>query len=166
MSSYNVREAVAEDALDIQDIYNISVVNGFSTGHTEPIELCDVLDWLELMTPQRPFWVLEIENRVVAGINADDFHGLPIFANCAEIGVYVLPEFQRQGLADILLEHLEIELKSFGTSHIVALIFHENQASLHLFYKHEFEPWGLYPKVAKVDGNTHDIHVLGKAILV
>lgn len=164
MQNHQVRIAVLEDALDILDIYNDSIANGFSTGHIEPIRIADVLEWLELTTSKRPFWVLEVENRVVAWANADDFHGLPVFSDCAEVGVYVAPMFKRQGYATLLLNHLERELKRLGTSHLVALIFARNKASLQLFEKQGFLSWGLYPQVAKVDGNTHDIHVLGKVL--
>lgn len=162
--AHSIRRAGIDDAIDILDIYNVSVESGISTGHVQKVELSEVLDWLDLATSQRPFWVLEVAGQVVAWANADDFHGLPVFSECAEIGVYVLPKFHHQGIASALLEHLQIELEQQGTSHLVALIFAENDASLNLFEKHEFRPWGIYPQVAKVDGKKHDIHVLGKAL--
>ncbi|TBR40923.1 GNAT family N-acetyltransferase [Marinomonas agarivorans] len=164
LPAHSIRLAEIDDAIDILDIYNVSIESGISTGHVQKVELSDVLDWLDLATARRPFWVLEIAGQVVAWANADDFHGLPIFSDCAEIGVYVLPTFHRQGIANSLLEHVQIELEKQGTSHLVALIFAENNASLNLFAKHEFQPWGVYPQVAKVNGKQHDIHVLGKMI--
>lgn len=159
-----VRQAISQDAFAILEIYNTSILTGISTGHTEAVKLLDVMEWLESMTPQRPFLVLEKAGKVIAWANADDFHGLPIFANCAEIGVYVSPEWQRQGIAELLLNCLEKELKKQGTNHLVALIFAENIASKKLFTKQEFQPWGVLPEVAKSNGVTHDIHLLGKAL--
>ena len=164
MNAGGIRVATLEDVFAILDIYNISINSGISTGHTAPIKLLEVIEWLELMTPQRPFWVLEQDGTIVAWANADDFHGLPIFSNCAEIGVYVLPKAYRQGCAKALLEYLEIELKNQGTSHLVALIFSENQSSIDLFTKQEFQPWGVFPQAANVNGEKHDVHILGKIL--
>lgn len=159
-----IRLAKLDDAVDILTIYNTSIKTGLSTGHTKPIGQQEVLDWLTYMLPERPFWVYELDGRVVAWANADDFHGLPVFAKSVEIGVYVLPEFQRQGIARALLQELETALTSYGITHLMALIFQGNNASLKLFKDCGFSRWGLLPQLAEQGDSRADIHLLGKII--
>lgn len=158
----HIRLAELEDAPAILSIYNQAIETGFATGHLTPIQLLDVLDWLEAGHLERPFWVFEYENTVLGWANVDDFHGLPTFSDCVEVGVYVCPDNHRRGIGKALLKRLEKDMTLLGVSHLMAFVFQQNKSSLALFNLHGFEEWGLLPKAAKVASQQFDICLLGK----
>ena len=159
-----IRLAELEDAPAILSIYNQAIATGLATGHLSPIKLLDVLDWLEEGHLERPFWVFESDSEVIAWANADDFHGLPAFSDCVEVGVYVSPKFHRQGVGKALLNKLEEDMILLGVTHLMAFVFLQNLSSLGLFQQHGFNEWGLLPQAAKVANKPFDICLLGKRL--
>lgn len=159
-----IRLAELEDAPTILAIYNKAITLGHATGHLSPIKLLDVLDWLEDGHLERPFWVYEKQGDVIGWANVDDFHGLPTFSACVEVGVYVCPDQQRQGVGKALLQRLEKDMRIVGVTHLMAFVFQQNQSSLALFALHGFEQWGLLPQAAKVASEQFDICLLGKRL--
>ena len=128
----SIRLAELEDAPAILAIYNKAIASGFATGHLTPIQLLDVLDWLEAGHIERPFWVYELSGQVVGWANVDDFHGLPTFSDCVEVGVYVCPAHQRRGIGKALSNRLELDMRLLGESHLLAFVFQANSAGLAL----------------------------------
>jgi phosphinothricin acetyltransferase len=159
-----IRLAELEDAPTILSIYNQAISIGLATGHLTPIKLLDVLDWLESGHLERPFWVYEYNDEVLGWANVDDFHGLPTFSACVEVGVYVSPNNHRQGIGKALLERLEKDMNILGVSHLMAFVFQQNESSLGLFSRHGFEQWGLLPHAAKVASQQFNICLMGKRL--
>lgn len=160
----HIRLAELEDAPAILTIYNQAINIGLATGHLTPIKLLDVLDWLESGHLERPFWVYESEGVVQGWANVDDFHGLPTFSDCVEVGVYVRPDSHRQGIGKALLQRLEKDMLILGVSHLMAFVFQQNESSLGLFSRHGFEQWGLLPHAAKVENQQFNICLMGKRL--
>jgi len=160
----HIRLAELEDAPAILSIYNQAIAIGLATGHLTPIKLLDVLDWLESGHLERPFWVYEREGVVHGWANVDDFHGLPTFSACVEVGVYVCPNNHRQGIGRALLQRLEKDMLILGVSHLMAFVFQQNESSLGLFNRHGFEQWGLLPHAAKVASQQFNICLMGKRL--
>lgn len=159
-----IRLAELEDAPAILSIYNQAIETGLATGHLTPIKLLDVLDWLEAGHIERPFWVYESAEGVLGWANVDDFHGLPTFSDCVEVGVYVCPDNHRQGIGSALLKRLEKDMMLLGVSHLMAFVFQKNESSLALFSFHGFEEWGMLPKAAKISSQQFNICLLGKRL--
>lgn len=160
----SIRLAELEDAPAILSIYNQAIATGLATGHLTPIKLLDVLDWLETGHLERPFWVYESAGDVRGWANVDDFHGLPTFSSCVEVGVYVCPSYHRQGIGKALLNRLEKDMLILGVTHLMAFVFQQNTSSLALFRLHGFEQWGLLPEAAKVESQLFNICLLGKRL--
>ncbi|MFT2109680.1 N-acetyltransferase family protein [Marinomonas sp. 2405UD68-3] len=158
------RIAEMEDAPAILEIYNEAVRTRCSCGHTSPITLISVIDWLEASYNKRPMWVIEVSRKIIGWFSIQDFYGLPAFSSAVEVGIYISPSAQNQGLASKSLIFLEAFVRRIDVSHIVACIYRHNLNSICLFEKNNYEQWGCLPNIASIDGNRHDLLLLGKQL--
>lgn len=154
-----------DDAPEILAIYNDCVRTRQSCGHTEPIRLMTVLDWLDNMSAERPIWVVESQGQLIAWFAVEDFYGLPAFESVVEVSVYIQARYQRQGLGGQVLTYIEAYLQTIHVSHMVAYIYAHNAASIALFKRHQFEQWGRLPQVALLGGQRFDLLLLGKCLI-
>jgi len=158
------RVAELEDAPDIQAIYNDAILTRRSCGHTAEIPLVTVIDWLESSHEKRPIWVIENHKSIIGWFAVEDFYGLPAFSCAAEVSVYILPLFQRKGIATKVLHFIEVFLGCVDVTHLVACIYGHNSESLNLFNKHGYVQWGCLPQIALIDSRKYDLLILGKRI--
>ena len=114
---------------------------------------------------QCPPYSLEVDTQdgkqIAAWISLRDFYGRPAYHATVEIAFYVAPEFQGQGFASTLLEHLIDRAAQLGIKNLLSFVFAHNQASLHLSKKFGFEQWGYLPGVAELDGQLRDLIIFG-----
>lgn len=158
------RIAEMEDAPAILEIYNEAVKTRHSCGHTSTITLISVIDWLDASYDTRPMWVIEVSQKIIGWFSIQDFYGLPAFSRAIEVGIYLSPSAQNQGLASKSLVFLETFVRSVDVSHLVACIYKHNVNSIRLFEKNNYEQWGCLPSIASIDGNRHDLLLLGKQL--
>lgn len=111
---------------------------------------------------RRPVLVAERDGDVAGWLSVGDFYGRPAYHATAEVGVYVDPAHQRQGVAGALLDHLVQRAPELGLRCLLAVVFAHNEASLALFERAGFERWGLLPQVAELDGRLIDSAILGR----
>jgi L-amino acid N-acyltransferase YncA len=52
-----------------------------------------------------------------------------------------------------------------GLKTLLRFIFGHNEASLHLFESFGFQHWGVFPRVAELDGVERDLIILGRHIV-
>ena len=98
------------------------------------------------------------ENGVVTGYASyGDWRNFDGFRHTVEHSVYIHPEYQGQGLGNVLLAALIEEAKRRGKHVMVAGIESQNHASLHLHAKHGFVTTGQMPQVGTKFGRWLDL---------
>jgi L-amino acid N-acyltransferase YncA/predicted O-methyltransferase YrrM len=159
VSGITVRNATEADLGAVVDIYNTAIAARSATAQLEPVTLDDCRQWLN---NEYPFWVAEIERHVVGWLSCKPFLPRCAYRGTVELSVYVDKNFRRRGVAKELLEQIVARAPSLGINAMVGLIFADNEASLRLFERLGFARWGLFPRVARVEGIERDLVVVGR----
>jgi L-amino acid N-acyltransferase YncA len=158
-----IRDAVEADLPAIVEIYNATVPTRMVTAELEPTTVEARLQWFREHSPEQyPFWVAELEGRVIGWLDFKKFLPRCAYRGTAEISVYVDEEFRRRGVGQRLLEHAIARAPSLGITALVGLIFGHNEPSLKLFQRLSFERWAFFPGVAQLDGVERDLVVMGQ----
>ncbi len=158
-----IRDAVEADLPAIVEIYNATVPTRMVTAELEPTTVEARLPSFREHSPEQyPFWVAELEGRVIGWLDFKKFQSRAAYRGTAEISVYVDEKFRRRGVAQRLLEHAITRASSIGITALVGLIFGHNEASLKLFQHLGFERWAFLPAVARLDGVERDLVIMGR----
>lgn len=158
-----VRHAQLPDLKEIVAIYNSSIPGRMATADTSSVTVAQREPWFVEFTPEsRPLWVATAPGGEVRGwLSLRSFYGRPAYHATAEVGVYVAPEAQRQGVARTLLGHALAAAPGLGLRTLLAFVFGHNAPSLILFERAGFTLWGRLPQVAELDGVERDLVILG-----
>lgn len=160
----SIRTAQLSDLPAIVSIYNETIAGRMVTADTEPVTVSQREPWFLGHTPQRPIFVVEYQDTIVAWLSFKSFYGRPAYDGTVEISIYITKSSQGLGLGSKLLEFAENHAKTIEVTTILGFIFSHNAPSLHLFSRHGFATWGELPNVAKMDGNEYSLSILGKRI--
>ncbi len=160
-----LRDAVPTDLLRIVEIYNATIPSRVATADLEPVSPESRLEWFAEHDPaHRPLWVIDIDGEVRAWISLSSFYGRPAYAGTVEISIYVDERHRGQGLGTFLLGQALARAPSLGIAALLGFVFGHNAASIALFSRFEFEPWGWLPGVAILDGIPRDLAILGRHV--
>lgn len=158
-----IRDAIEADLPAIVDIYNATVPTHMVTAELEPTTVEARLPWFREHSPgQYPFWVAELEGRVIGWIDFKKFLPRAAYRGTAEISVYVDEQFRRRGVGQRLLEEAIGRAPSLRITALVGFIFGHNTPSLKLFRRLGFEQWGFCPGIAQLEGVDRDLVVMGR----
>ena len=152
----------AADLPAIVDIYNAAVATRLSTAQLDPVTVEDRREWLNEHSPDRhPFWVMELEGEVAGWLTIKPFIQRCAYSGTVELSVYVNEKFRRRGVGRSLLQEAIARSSELQITAMVGLIFAHNEASLRLFQQVGFVRWGLFPRVALLDGIERDLTIMG-----
>lgn len=161
-SKEHIRKAKINDLPNIIDIYNSTIKLKNVTATIEPINLNDRLEWFQKhSTNEKPLWVLEYENKIIAWFSLSDFHPREAYNITKEVSIYIDQGYRAQGIGYDILKYIIEYSRSINIENLVALIFQENIKSIKLFKKSGFNEWGLLPNVAKNEITYLSLVILG-----
>jgi L-amino acid N-acyltransferase YncA len=159
------RNATREDLPVIVEIYNSTVPGRMVTADTEPVSVESRLQWCQDHEPsRRPLWIVCSENQPVGWVSFQSFYGRPAYNATAEISIYVHENFRGIGFGKQILDHAMQKCESLQIKTLLGYIFAHNLPSINLFREKGFSEWGLFPKIAVLDGIERDLVILGKRV--
>lgn len=161
-----IRVAQESDLAMIVDIYNAAIPDRLATADLTPVSVHSQRSWFFSHDARYPLWVLEHNQAIAGWIGLQPFYGRLAYQKTAEVSIYIAPSFQRQGLGKVLLSHLIQTGPSLSICTLLGFIFGHNQPSLSLFNQFGFQPWGLLPRVAELDGVERDLVILGLRLVI
>ena len=94
-----IRDAKDADLAAIVAIYNIAVATRISTAQLEQVTVEERRNWIREHSPDRPFWVAEVDGEVAAWLTIKPFIPRCAYEATVELSVYVGEKFRRRGLA-------------------------------------------------------------------
>jgi len=162
-----IRHAQLADLPAIVAIYNASIPGRMATADTVAVTVEQREAWFAEFTPSaRPLWVYcdEGETSPLAWLSLRSFYGRPAYHATVEMGVYVAPGAQRQGIARAMVGHALQCAPGLGIKTLLAFVFGHNAASIALFERNGFASWGQLPRVAELDGVERDLVILGSRV--
>jgi L-amino acid N-acyltransferase YncA len=162
---YSHRVATEADLPAIVAIYNETIPSRLVTADLEPVSIDSRRTWFaEHRRATRPLWVLEQQGVIAAWLSISSFYGRPAYHATAEVSVYVAGRARRRGIAAHLLRTAAAAAPQLGLRTLLGFIFSHNEASLELFAKFGYEPWGRLPRVALLDGIERDVVIVGRRV--
>lgn len=160
-----IRNAAPSDLPEIVAIYNASVPGRMATADLAPVTISDRQAWFDESDPaRRPLWVFcdAASATPLAWLALRSFYGRPAYDATVEVSVYTSPSSRRQGHARQLLDHAIQHAPALEVTTFVAFTFAHNTPSIRLFGNAGFAEWGLLPRIARLDGVTRDLAILGR----
>lgn len=162
---YTLRNARPVDLPAIVAIYNSTIASRQVTADLQPVTVAERQAWFDAHSGNRPLYVVENDARqVVAWGSFSDYYPRAAYRICAEISIYLDPQYRGAGLGRQLLDAMMSRAPALGIQRLVAVIFAHNTPSVRLFERAGFEHWGLLPQVCDLDGELADIVLLGKKV--
>jgi L-amino acid N-acyltransferase YncA len=159
------RNATIADLDTIVEIYNSIVPGRMVTADTEPVTVQSRIKWFyEHDAEFRPLWMVIKDNETVGWLSFQSFYGRPAYRETAEISIYLDEKIRGKGLGKIILQHAMDACAKLGIKTLLGFIFRHNERSMKLFSDAGFESWGVFPRVAVLDGIERDLIIAGKRI--
>ena len=154
-----IRIATEADLPAIVEIYNQSIPAGRSTADTEPVTVDGRREWFRKFDPaKRPIWVAEADGRVIATAYLSSFYGgRPAYDATAEVSVYVVTAYQRQGIGRRLKEFVIGECPRLGVTTLLSMHFDHNEATRRINESLGFERLAHLPEIAVVQGHKRGL---------
>ena len=160
-----IRYAHSADLPAIVAIYNASIAGRQATADTEPVTVAARAMWfIEHCPERRPLLVAEDERGIAGWLSLHSFYGRPAYHATVELGYYVAPDRQRQGIGRRLLTEAVARAPDCGIRTLLALVFAHNAPSVRLLTAFDFIPWGRLPAVAELDSQEYDVLVMGRRL--
>jgi len=156
-----IRRAKLADNVRITDILNQAILAGNATAILNTFEPEDRLEWLQEHSGEKyVVFVAELDNKVVGWLSLSPYRkGRQAFNHLAEITYYIDYDHHRKGIAAALYEKAVEHCVTYGIEMLVAFLYADNQASVHMLEKLGFEKWGLFPGAIRVHNKDLD-HVI------
>lgn len=162
---YRIRQAVADDAASIADIYNHYIRGSVATFDTEPKTVGERLEWLAGRGERHAVLVCEDdEGRALAWGALSPYASRPAWSFTAEVAVYVAEDRVGCGIGPRLLAALMDHAQQAGLHTLVSQIVSENEASLRMTERSGFERVGYLREVGYKHGRWLDVVIMQYAL--
>jgi L-amino acid N-acyltransferase YncA len=158
-----IREARADDAAAIADIYNHGIEDRGATFETEPRTPDDILAKLA-ERDQFPM-IVAVDNATVIGwAGLSRYRPRACYAGIAEFSIYLARSARGHGFGRQLLTSLIDVARDRGYWKLVSRIFPFNAASRALCKSCGFREVGVYEKHGRLDGQWLDVVIVERLI--
>ncbi|MCW7540803.1 GNAT family N-acetyltransferase [Aquabacterium sp. A7-Y] len=154
------------DVQDIAAIYNSTLPPAPAgiaiPGMPRRMGLEEAQGWLRLHElSHRPLWVARSAGQAIAWLSHLGYFDRPGCEATAELAVYVARGWQGCGIGRQLVERAVAHALDGGYERLLAQIWSDNHASLALFSKAGFLPWGRLPGAVRIGARRCDMVILG-----
>ncbi|HEY9732954.1 MAG TPA: N-acetyltransferase family protein [Drouetiella sp.] len=160
-----IRPAVEPDIAAIRDIYNYFVTNSTATFATAEETLEERRAWFVAHdTNNLPIIVAEYDGRVVGWASLSFYHQRCAYRQTVEISFYIDKEFVGRGIGRQLTESLIESAREHDFHCLVSLVCSENDASIALLKKFDFQTVGVLKEVGKKFDRWLDVTLMQKML--
>ena len=143
-----IRPARAEDNAQIAAIWNLEAIGTIATTDTEPRTPALQAAWLAAHTDDYPAVVAVEDGEVLAFGGLSPYRPKPSYRWTVEDSVYVKEGYRGKGLGADILDELVARARARGHHSVVARITSENEPSLRLHQRHNFQRAGYERQAA------------------
>ncbi len=142
-----IREATADDAVQIAAIYNHYIENSTATFDTEKQSAAFVAERLATLQKGYPFLVAHQGDTIVGYAYASTWKTKPAYKHSAETTIYMHPDYHAKGVGLRLYNALLTCLPLYQIVNAIACLTVPNEASEGLHQKLGFKRVGRFDKV-------------------
>lgn len=160
-----IRPALEQDIPVIRDIYNYFVSNSTATFATAEESLDERKEWFTShQNNALPIVVAEHDGHVVGWASFSYYHQRCAYRQTVEISFYIHHQYVGRGIGSLLAEDLLRRARSNGYHCVVSLVCSENESSIALLKKFDFETVGVLREVGRKFDRWLDVTLLQKLL--
>ncbi len=166
-SSIQVRASTPEDASAIAAIYAPHVLHGTTSFEVEAPNAEEILQRrAAILELGLPYLVAEIDGVIAGYAYASRFRPRAAYRYTVENSVYVAPQFQRRGVARLLMQRLIEVCADAGMREMIAVIADPSAstASVELHRSLGFDQVGVLRGVGEKFGRAIDVLMMQKSL--
>ena len=152
-----LRSVTATDAAALCAIYNPYVLETVISFEQAPVTPADMAARIRDYTAQYPWWVAEVDGKVVAYAYATRWRARAAYDGTLESTIYVAQAYTGRGIAKPLYLQLLRELKARSVHAVVGCIALPNDASVAIHEKCGFVKVAHFPEVGRKFGRWVDV---------
>lgn len=143
-----VRQAIAEDAAQVSEIYNHYVLTSTITFEEEPVSVSEMAGRIrEVQAQSYPWLVATAASEVLGYAYAGKWKVRAAYKHSSEITVYVRAGQERSGVGSALYQHLLPAVKACGVHAVIGGVALPNEASVRLHEKFGFKKCAHFEEV-------------------
>lgn len=151
-----IRPVEARDLADILDILNREILEGVAHFGTQPLTAHELE--MEFETASSYPWFAAVdENRLLGFARASPWKSRGAYRATCEVGIYVRPELQGQGIGKQIYEGFLPELFARKFKTVLGGIALPNPSSVRLHERFGFQHVGTLPQVGWKHGAWRDV---------
>ncbi|KAG1467206.1 hypothetical protein G6F56_004537 [Rhizopus delemar] len=146
MDNYVIREATEEDVPQLFEIFNERIINSTCIFAYDTVSMENRVSWMkDLKSKGYPLIVAAEKetNKAVAYACLGSFRPHPAYVLTSEISLYIHQKHQRKGLGATMLKELLRVGREMKFRSIIASITADNEGSILLFSKFNFQNMGV-----------------------
>ncbi|MCB0213265.1 MAG: N-acetyltransferase [Anaerolineae bacterium] len=154
----SIRPAALTDVPTIHEIYSFHVQHGLASWELTPPSLAEMQTRMSNLFEQGyPYFVAEIDGRVAGYAYAGAYRARLGYRYTVENSIYVHPQYQRKGLARVLMVELIEACEALGYRQMIAVIGDSgNTPSITLHQELGFVHIGTLPSIGFKHGRWLD----------
>jgi phosphinothricin acetyltransferase len=164
VDAIHIRNATADDASAIAEIYNQGIEDRVATFETARRSAEDQRAWLQSIAGRYPGVVAQIDAEIIGWAGAGPYRVRECYRGIGEFSMYVRRDWRGRGVGDLLVAALITEAERLGLWKLISRIFPFNEASRALCRKRGFREVGVYEKHAQLDGRWLDVVIVERLI--
>ena len=134
-----IRRVKLEDANKIVEIYNHYILNSTVTFEETPIDVLEIKNRIQSITPNFPWIVYESEGQILGYAYANKWKPRHAYKNTVESTIYLKRNETKRGIGSILLGELIKLLADMNFHAVIGGIALPNKPSVRLHEKLGFE---------------------------
>ncbi|MGY6547804.1 MAG: N-acetyltransferase family protein [Roseinatronobacter sp.] len=158
-----LRDATADDAPAIADIWNPIIRDTVITFHPDPRSPQDIAQMIATRQQAGRAFLVAHQGPVCLGFASyDQFRPGPGNARSMEHTINLAPEARGQGIGHRLLRALEDHARGAGHHLMVAAITGDNLTSIHFHAAQGYVETGRMPQIGWKFGRYHDLVLMQK----
>jgi phosphinothricin acetyltransferase len=155
-----LRDATADDAAVIAEIYSESIAVANATMDAEPKTAEDIRRQMAAFTHRELYVMLESGEQILGWGLIKLYSPRAGYSRCAETSVYLYQSQVRQGYGSFIKRDLIARCKAYGYHHLIARVWADNAASIEYNRRFGYEVVGIQREIGYIDGHWQDIAVL------
>ena len=157
-------EMQEDDLPAVLDIYNHYIATTTVTFDPEPIPMETFRTRILLNHDLYKAYVVQQTSEIAGFCFLCQFNKHESYDQTAEMGVYIKPEYTRQGVGSRAVGHLQKIAAAKGIKVLIASISGENEASIVLFRKLGWEECAHFRRVGEKWGRAIDVVFFQKSL--
>jgi L-amino acid N-acyltransferase YncA len=145
------------DLIIVKEIYDYYIEKSTSTYYTEKITINELKEFILIGNEKYKSYLIKDRNECCGFCYLSQYKKRQAYDRTAEISLYLKPDYTGKGIGNKVLKFLNDVAKRKGIAVLLAIISGDNESSIRLFEKNEYEKCGHLKQIGEKFNNILDV---------